>query len=933
MKKKKSKRGKRLFLWMFVFVVLLFGVGFFIMNITSQNTGKTSTETFAEIERDLLLLQADRVEFRTGEQEEAVLTVTSHEFMDGIVVVTDELGTELVTMELEEVDGQGVATGTIVIKENEPRRFEITASIEGKASAPLTLYVNPEVTAEMVKVCMQVAQELGEALVDAGYEEINKEAVNDAEQWLLKDERVSEVVRMDNGVFFYTQDGLAGCCSLTPEEGMLGSSGFQQGDTDPVYTYKRWEKRGEPFIEEYIASANTLTNNAIVVLQPMYNSAVDKIINPCNTETYLHIGNKLLKALESEKAEIYRNEQASTKIMNQNLNQYGIIIMNTHGDLIGREGTAMQEKTWVFQMRDGVYLNALDDMFDATEEYLYEILDVSRQDEVYSRFFARHHEDAQANPEDCLMYIGVDLGKEQTEEEREKNGGEAKVNVGLHGTYNLLEVLYQNKMFDNSIVYFGCCYSNCNPEVAEFFLNHGAVAYIGYADAVGSLNEFENAEDFFYDLIEEKNGFRWKNIQETTEDRIDWGHFYFKRATKKLIDLIGYGRTTDQLMYVVANQPEFTLHGIGTLESQVLEKDSEEPIGNAVVQLYHWFNQEFILEKETVTDHDGAFKLEDIPWGVYVAKVTAEDGNVTWADCILADETSKADSIYIERNLSYYPYINNELIPKLGLFEIGEKKEKAYDFVDYDWDNRTGIVSAAIHDMNGDEIDDMVLVYVKREDVRGNGLLHQTLYADMYTMENGGIVKKNSVLLDEFNNCENHEIWISMYPYQNEDGKDCCDLFVQSYAEGCFVDYSDPIYARFCFDGEGLRKVFHIEQSQGGTSEVAFSNYSYDLEKGEDDEEIVWGDLLYLDFGGQPGIYNQKGITDVTKMVVQFMKDYMPVEIQSYTSGFPSYIGSLELESVTIVGNNGPYMGGEFTMAVADDTALREELEKLGEEE
>ena len=931
MKKKKSKRCIKPFLWMFVFIVLLFGAGFFIMNITSQNKGKTSAEIVAEIERDSLLLQADRVEFQVGESAEVVLTVTSYEVVNGTIVVTDNKGTELLTMELKNEDGLGVASGTIVVEENEPRRMELTASLNGEASAPLALYVSPEVTFDMVKVCMQVAQELGEALVDAGYEKIDEEAVNDAEQWLLNDARVSEVVRMDNGVFFYTQDGLVGCCSLTPEEGMLGSGGFHQGDTDPVYTYKKWEKRGEPFLEEYINSENTLTNNSILVLQPMYNSAVySDFENPCNTEVYTEIAYKVAKALESKEALVYRNENASSLIFQQAMNRYGLIIMNTHGDLIGEAGTIRQEKTWVFQLRDGIYLNALDGKLEAAEEYLADVMGFSKTEKAYSRLFAKHHEDAK--PEDCLMYIGVDLGKEETEEEREKNGGEVKVNVGLHGTYNLLETLYQNKAFDNSIVYFGCCYSLCNPEVARFFLNRGAVAYIGYSDAVWSPNEYENAKDFFENLVSEKNDIRWKNIQESMEDRIGYAHFWFLRSAKSMYDHIESGRPTDQRMYGMTTQLEFTLHGIGSLESQVLEKESEEPIGNAVVQLYHWINQEFILEKETVTDKDGAFKLEDIPWGVYVAKVTTEDGNVTWADCILADEKSKADTIYIERNLSYYPYVKNELIPKLGLFEIGEKKEMAYDFVDYDWDSRTGIVSAAIKDMNGDGIDDMVLVYVKKEDVLGNGLLHQTLYADMYTMEDGVIVKKNSVLLDEFNNCENHEIWVSMYPYQNKDGKDCYDLFVQSYAKGCFVDYSDPIYARFCFDGEGLRKVFHIEQSQGGTSEVAFSNYVYNVQTGEDDEEIVWGDLLYLDFGGQPGVYNQMGITDVTDMIVQFMKEHMPVEIQSYTNGFPSYIGSLELESVMIIGNSGPYMGGEFTMAVADDTALREELKKLEEE-
>ncbi len=943
MKKKKSKGC----LLIVVLLLLLAVIGTFFWMTLSKEVSKMKDESLLVVtdeNRDSLVIQADQVEFQVNRRSETLLKVTSYNKTEGMVVVKDENGLELLSMELRNTDGQGVATGTLVIDEHEARKMKLTAVLGEETSAPLNLYISPKVTVQMIATCVQVSQELGDALIEAGYEKIDEDAVNTAEQWLLNDERVSDVVRMDNGIFFYTTDGIAGCCQQTPEEGMLGSSGFSQGETDSIDTFKRWEKRGKPFVEEYIASANTLTNDSILVLQPIYDSKMADffsadtneersknhfpIANPCHTEEYAKIAGKLAKNLDSKTSERYINADASCKIINQTINQYGIVIMNTHGMMIGKADTPLKEKTWSFQLQDGMRLDMVEGMYVEFEKYLTDILGLDSE-KIYPWFFSRYYTDEEVYPEDCLLYINVAL--EQAEIENLKNAGTDRIytNLALCGTHNMMELLYQNKKFDNSIVYFGCCYSLSNPSVGRFYLNRGAVAYLGYEDAVKNDVEFKNADDFFEDLVKEKNKTRWKNVTEASTDKIDIFHT-LSRPTASFIDLVFMKNGwTDQMLYGLVNQPEFTLHGIGTLEGKVLEKDSDEPVSNAVVQLYHWFNQEFVLEKESVTDENGVFKMDDMLWGVYVAKVTTEDGIVTYANCIFADKETVAEPIYVERNLSYYPYIYSELEPEMGLFNLGESKFTAHDFADYDWDQRTGIVSAAIEDMNGDGVEDMVLLHVIKENYRGKGMMRQTLYADMYTMENGMIVKKNSLPLGYFNNCENHELWVSMFPYQNTDGEQRCDLFIQSYAEGCFVDYRDPVYARFSFDGEGLRKVFHVEQSHGGTSEMAFSNYVYNSKTGREEVEIIWGDLLYLDFGGVPGIYNTKGLVDITDVMNQFMREHMPVAVQSQQGGFPSYIGSQNLKSVAVFGNNGPNMGGEFTMAVADDTALREELEKL----
>lgn len=884
-----------------------------------------------------LLLQASQDRFRVYKGAQTELTVTSRELDAGTVTITDELGEVVLTLELE----NGMATGTIGVFEEEPRCIQLTASMGEAKSQPLNLYVAPEVTLDMIVNGYMVAEELGSYITEQGFTEIDENALTAAEAWLKVDDRVEAVITMDNGLFYYTTDGIAGACMPGPDEGTFGSTIFAQESNETLTTYQKWTSTGSLSDFQYLWSDNTLTNDRILVLRPQYYENLEGIWawgaqfeDPCvHNEAQSDVAYDVANTMGWPEPEVLNDINAVSKLISGTINEYGIIMINTHGVMIGPEGTATEDKLFAFLLQKEFTLRSLDDDHKAYSEYLKEHLSIS--DGNYDRFFTKYTTDAEANMKTCQLYIQVaDYQKSiDAEKANEEAGIEKPVEtcVGLYGTANMLASLHQNAWFDNSVVYWGVCESMANLNMAQFLIDRGAAACVGYENEVDDKVEAQTCGTFFSDLTAYLKGeSRTKNVEESCETihatlagrrTLTWaGRSLFNLIAPKDKEL-----ESDQYnMYAVADPADYTLKGTGTLSGTVQMDQTGEPVGGALVELYRWLDQEFVLMGTTSTTGKGTFKVEDIPRGVYVAKVTTEEGAPAYANCILATEKWDAGTILVEGMSPYYIYIRDELEPKLGLFELGEKSQEIYDFNAQGWDMRTGILSAAIQDMNADGTDDMVLLRVELEDRKGWNL--QTLYADMYTLEKGKVVLKDSVKLDVFNNCEIHDTWAAMY--ETESGY---DLFVQSYSESVLFSGNDPIYSRYRFDGEALRKVFSIEQTEGGTTEKVYSEMKYDEQTDQETTMALWRDEMLWGWDG-PGLYNSWGYKDSLSMYWAYLEEKMAMKAPGDVYDYPSYAGADKFTSVAEFKNDGvPVggMGGDFSMSVMDYTDLRGALEEL----
>ncbi len=97
-----------------------------------------------------------------------------------------------------ENDGSGVLEAQVTINQTEPGVGKMTARSQGEESSPISYYVTPQITGEMVEELAAVSQDMGEYLQDADYENpYSPEALEDLTHWLEKDGRVVQVEEND----------------------------------------------------------------------------------------------------------------------------------------------------------------------------------------------------------------------------------------------------------------------------------------------------------------------------------------------------------------------------------------------------------------------------------------------------------------------------------------------------------------------------------------------------------------------------------------------------------------------------------------------------------------------------------------------------------------------------------------------------------------
>lgn len=906
--KKKKRRIWPILLILILLLAIAAGVVFFL----GSRGGGAELDT--SVQPSPLLLQASQTEFRLAKGTQTELTVTAREATQGTVTIRDDRGEELLTMELQEADGKGVATGLLPVFETEPRRIELTASMGDEQSQPLSLYVTPEVTIDMIAECMGVADDLSQVLIDQGFTTVDQAALDAAEEWLSKESRVDYYQRSEGYILYFTQDGITGLCSLSREKGAFGSGFTQNEENDAVQTYTVGPDAAD---DKYIFSSGTLTNDRVLVLRPMYDANAmwywdsmdneereDVFIenfNPCHTSVHARVGNDVAEFLGSDEAVIRSNGDAVQAIINQEINDYGVILMNTHGSLLTvkeddfNPNLYRDRNVWCVMLQDGCTADALD---GTLKERAQQLMDVCGLDpEGYSMFFGSYKK-AHANPNDIRLFINSGLSLDEIAAEKDKGAQTVYTNVELYGTINMFRGLYQDRFFDNTLMYFGVCYSMADLDAMQFFLDRGAVAYCGYEGKTVNIIESEQVSNFFDLMMYSGN----------LKSSCDYGNVFTTLKLKEWVAFFEVTKEGNQHVIAVSEFPEYTLKDKGKLRGRVAtDEEGKQPVEGANVTLYRWLDQKFIPVDETETKRDGTFEFNKVLWGVYVAQVTTDEGTSAVASCILSEKELDGGIIVVAEQSPYYPYIRDVLEPQLGLFELGEKTGTAYIMMDYNWDDRTGILSAAIEDMNNDGVEDMVLLRVEKEAYQGRGTVRQILYADMYTIEKGKVILKNTVFLDDFNNCENHEFWAAMYPTDTG-----CDFFFQSYSKGCLVDYEYPLYGRYSFNGQSLNPVFRVEQSSGGTDSTA----GYTV--------VAWNE------GAKKEVETPlPWLLDVDKEFHKWLPGKLDVEIQSSIEGFPSYIGALDLQSVAVIGNSGSPMGGEFVMGVQDDTGLREQLDAL----
>lgn len=928
---RKAKNRKRLDIVLSLLLLLcLIAVPVFWFG--DQNDQMLTLDENVEQQVQIPVLGTDRTQFYVGEREEATLCVyLSREIENGTIDILDKEKNKVTSISVEDMDTYDSQYQykeiDIIIYEETDMLKSYTAVYECYESTPLNLYITPHITKENVELCGEILEDLHDYLSENKIKE--DKLLEIACEWLNADKRVSAAGIQQGMVLFSTVDCVMGSFSIKTE-GTFGAA--YEEDEVLLEQYQNLYNTQE---RKHIYDIDTITNSKVLVLRPLY--GVD---DDCTVEYHAEYGKKIAETLRDE-SDICTNckvnedcEQCrrcdviednwcykylgglTIQSMNENdMTDYGFVFYNTHGTVMEKKSGGMQA---LYQV--GKYETmelALEDM----EKIVQVDYENENTEDVYTDFYDKFY-GLYGESESYRMIYGKDNGK-----------------PAIYHTSNLIMDYYSNKFFDNTIFYFGICSTFQDEVLNQFLLNHGAQCIIGYPMKVGLLAEKLHCQKVFDTFLSDskQEKYRSYNLIEAEEKKSGVGMLLLFKIEGVLEKIESKWFEVNQgLPYYVGNEDYFfkgttTLYGTVKVENP---DGTKIPCTDALISAYRLDAGEFKVACENIpTKENGEFALEDIRCGVYVIKVTDKNGKETLKTMRFDEENQNGGEIVLKEEVpDYYQYIYEQLLPKYGYANMETMKETATfdDYANFDketskryWDDRVGLVSADITDLNTDGVLDLVVQYFAEEskEINQSNMDAVCLYAELYSIN-----KNNEIYLvgrRKIGSSISIERYHLMSGIVEIDGKPY--LFVESKDYGCFVDYGGNFYRLLEFGNNGKWNLkYSIGQSAGGTSEVAYSLWEY--ENGElVKETVLWADSSYRAFFPETIIATEKTTSFSEAIAYGLSMLGMNVPIEDL-----SFMKNLEVKQSLIydISEKGKYDRMSFTSELTDKTDLKEKLKQ-----
>lgn len=321
----------------------------------------------------------------------------------------------------------------------------------------------------------------------------------------------------------------------------------------------------------------------------------------------------------------------------------------------------------------------------------------------------------------------------------------------------------------------------------------------------------------------------------------------------------------------------------------------------------------------------------DNPAGYIFRNSTYDEAADIWmlqADKLIWEQYSCHSSIY-------YNYILDEYMDDPGLIETG-KKAVLLETQELNWDERSGILSAWIGDLDGDGWEELALLTVENREPDEVLRAGHMLQLSLYTIENGAVSWKDTVDVLGMNNLQRLHANILAFSIEDEE-QEKTGFLLQAYWKSLPADYSTPIYAGYQYDAdEGkLRESFRLQQTEGGTSGVGYGMRCWNEESGNYEEFLaLTGEDGYLREIGRTGKYDQE--PEPWARALQDLGFPEPQEKLGNISGLPSWIGIEGFERICTIENGGT-SGSLFDkdaryhywMSFQDGTELEDKLNDM----
>lgn len=567
----------------------------------TDNDAAADEEAYSEAvyaEKTPLLLYLNQSDYSVGAAETAKLTVFYSDEVESDIVITDDRGAVL--CELKN-DGSGCLEAEIPVLETEPRVGAFTAVSGEYASAPVSFFVLPEITEEMVSELVDVAQELGDYALSGSWEDpLGEDALKEIKAWLEQDERI-EAVTINNGILlFETVSHLMGSYGMGVES--PDSFGFSEAED----VFKAYQSGGDTSAL-YIKSGIPITNTNMLHINPI---PENRVCVKC--DSFFQKSEAMLAGGTGCSLQWVTGEDTIGILTGGDIVDYSYLSIETHGSTIKRkDGGNLLFMNW------GEHeVAASADMLKATGLEVYE----------YARFWGsiRDGDDSYRMVYDVTVQDGV-----------------RKYSVRISSNY--LECVLADRTFDNTVIYFIVCYAMSDDRLTDFLIDHGAAAVIGCKEALDGGIAVATLEQIAQIMGTTGKDGSFGGLNKVVSSRIS-------SETDRLIRTEFYTDEEDYLGYVrklqtrpvrykfSADYSDRVFAGEGKLSGKVLQPagsgaadEDYEKAEEAEVSLSLWQNHDFREVWSGTTDSDGFFEADGIPYGTYAvyAKKDGMDGFVT----------------------------------------------------------------------------------------------------------------------------------------------------------------------------------------------------------------------------------------------------------------------------------------------------------------
>ena len=433
-----------------------------------------------------LCLSADDTNFYLGEEANPRLTLTAPKDISGTLTVSDEEGETVFEVDADtmELNERGMRTASFSLKQDTSYDHikEYTAAAGENYSSPLSIYITPVITEEMVGDSINIALQAHDFVDGGDSGRTTEEKAAAALEWLEKDERIAAAEIMEDGknVYFVTNDNVGAVYQTEPDNEWAKNNyaGFDEGDSESLAEEtplaELFSENGTDIIDENDPVLFQETSGSMVSTDPDV-----LLLIPCpdamdaeTCESFRADTRVLANAFENSEPTILENDNAANAIIHKRLNEYGFITFFTHGGTQGsdkKKGNYTHYLLCEMKFTENDKQDTVQRMKDKLKTYAYGGYygdDEGKEDfkDFYSAFYS---EKEKLSDKHSLIYLAISDGS---------------CKLRMTGSY--LMDRYQDQYFDNAVFYLAICDGLEYKAMNEFLVSHGCRYVLGFMDYV-----------------------------------------------------------------------------------------------------------------------------------------------------------------------------------------------------------------------------------------------------------------------------------------------------------------------------------------------------------------------------------------------------------------------------------------------------------------